>query len=164
MKYRSEETALVLQWIPKKIASVNYASFARVEIENLQPWARGYEAISHSGRHILGCNFLFEKFTTSMCLKTEHLPQTEHQRQPCRKKLETVSVWKFIIKKTQQTNKKTPHNQKHSQRTTFSPTTFLKCHLTTGLENNCLYGEARDQKSASLVFQRNRLQIHIFQK
>lgn len=151
MKYRSKEMALVLHWIPPKIASVNYTSFARVGIENLQPWAKGYDAISHSGRHILQYNFLFENLQLVCAQKLNICLKTEHQRQPCRKKKDRDCPCLLL--------KKNP-----KLRTTTSPTTFLKCQLTTALENNCVYGEAREQKSAALTFQRNRLQIYIFQK
>lgn len=153
MKSRSEEMALVSHRIPPKIASVNYTSFARAGIENLQPWARGYDAISHSGRHILGCNFLFENLQLVCAWKLNICLKTEHQRQSCRKKRERLSLYGNLLLKKPKTN----------LRTSFSPATFLKCQLTTGLENNCLYGEARDRKPAPLVFLRNRLQIHILQ-
>lgn len=87
---------------PQKIAGVNYTSFARVGIENLQPWARGYDATSHRGRNILGCNFLFENLQLVCAWKINICLKTEHQRQSCRKKKrEIVSVWEFVIKETQ---------------------------------------------------------------
>lgn len=86
-----------------------------------------------------------------MCPKTEHLPQDRASKTTLQKKKDRDCPC-LLLKK--------PPNL----RTTTSPTTFLKCQLTTALENNCVYGEARDQKSAALIFQGNRLQIHIFQK
>jgi len=72
---------------PPKIASVNHTSFAKVGIKNFQPWARGYDAISHNGRHTSGCNFLFENLQLVCAWKKNNCLKTGHQRQPCRKKI-----------------------------------------------------------------------------
>lgn len=85
MNYRTEEMVFVSHRILQKVTSVNYTSCARVEIEDLQPCARNYDAISHSGRHILRCNILFENLQPVCAWKVKICLKAEHQRQPHRR-------------------------------------------------------------------------------